>query len=146
MLHIYNLALIGKAVSEKTFEYYGNIHVQGWGQMSPYAPIFFRIINIQSYCSFPARPIQMHRRPMLTLPKICQGHQRVMIYVHIVVLESSMLNANSVSLKLVHQFWRKFLKGFYHIREQPPAWSCDLDFLYTLSFSLPIKASYKIWL
>ena len=28
----------------------------GWGQMSPWGPIFFRIINIQSYCPFPARP------------------------------------------------------------------------------------------
>ena len=27
----------------------------GWGHMSPWGPIFFRIINIQSYCPFPAR-------------------------------------------------------------------------------------------
>ena len=26
----------------------------GWGQMSPWGPISFRIINIQSYCPFPA--------------------------------------------------------------------------------------------
>ena len=26
----------------------------GLGQMSPWGPIFFRIINIQSYCPFPA--------------------------------------------------------------------------------------------
>ena len=25
----------------------------GWGQMSPWGPIFFRIINIKSYCPFP---------------------------------------------------------------------------------------------
>ena len=47
-----NLALIGQAVSEdKMFEVYGNIHVYRPGM----GPIFFRIINIQSYCPFPAR-------------------------------------------------------------------------------------------
>ena len=50
----------------------------GWGHMSPWGPVYFRIINIQSYCPFPARltlnyilkvfPIQMHWRPLLTLP------------------------------------------------------------------------------
>ena len=35
-----------------------------------------------------------------------------------------------------------FLKGFYHIRAWLP--SCDLDFLYTHWFPLPIDASYKI--
>ena len=39
-------------------------------------------------------PIQMHRRPMLTLPKkIGHGHHRVMIYIHIVVLASSIFLA-----------------------------------------------------
>ena len=27
-----------------------------------------------------------------------------------------------------------------------PAWSCDLDHLYKLSFPLPKEAPYKIWL
>ena len=38
------------------------------------------------------------------------------------------------------------MKGFYHIWAWRPSWSCDLDFLYTHWFPLPIDASYKIWL
>ena len=34
----------------------------------------------------------------------------------------------------------------YHIWAWRPSWSCDLDFLYTHWFPLPIDASYKIWL
>ena len=52
---------------------------QGWGQMSPWGPIFFRIIDILSSYPFPifffsindiltVFPIQMHRQPKLTLP------------------------------------------------------------------------------
>ena len=37
-------------------------------------------------------------------------------------------------------------KGFYHIWAWRPSWSCDLDYLYTHWFPLPIDASYKIWL
>ena len=36
--------------------------------------------------------------------------------------------------------------GFYHTWAWRPSWSCDLDFLYTHWFPLPIDASYKIWL
>ena len=38
------------------------------------------------------------------------------------------------------------MKGFYHIWAWRPSWSCDLDFLYTHWFPLPIDASNKIWL
>ena len=38
------------------------------------------------------------------------------------------------------------MKGFYHIWAWRPSWSCDLDFLYTHWFPLPIDASFKIWL
>ena len=38
------------------------------------------------------------------------------------------------------------MKGFYNIWAWRPSWSCDLDFLYTHWFPLPIDASYKIWL
>ena len=38
------------------------------------------------------------------------------------------------------------MKGFYHIWAWRPSWSCDLDFLYTHWFPLPIYVSYKIWL
>ena len=52
------------------FEYYGNIHVYcpGVGAYEPLGSIFF-------------------------FRKIGQGHRKVMIYIHIVVLESSMLHA-----------------------------------------------------
>ena len=33
-----------------------------------------------------------------------------------------------------------------HIWAWQPSWSCDLDYLYTHWFPLPIDASYKIWL
>ena len=34
------------------------------------------------------------------------------------------------------------MKGFYHIWAWQPSWSCDLDFLYTHWFPLPIQGSY----
>ena len=103
-----------------------------WGQMSPWGPIFFRIINIQSYCPFPARlksfPYSNALATYVDLAvKKGQGHHRVMIYIHIVVLEPSILHA-----KFLFWFWRRrFLKGFYHIWALRPSWSCDLDYLYT---------------
>ena len=53
---ISNLALIGQAVSEKIFEYYGDIHVYcpGVGTDQPRGPIIFRIINLQSIYPFPS--------------------------------------------------------------------------------------------
>ena len=81
MLHI-NLALIGQVVSEKKiFEYFCNIHVYcpGVGADQPWGPNFFQ--NYLSSVHFPISckiclsndiltifPIQMHGRPMLTLP------------------------------------------------------------------------------
>ena len=54
-----NLALIGQALSEKMmFEYYGNIYVYCTevGANEPLESNFMlRIIDIQSYCPFPAR-------------------------------------------------------------------------------------------
>ena len=44
------------------------------------------------------------------------------------------------------QVLEKILKGFYHIWAWLPSWSCDLDYLYTHWFPLPIDVSYKIWL
>ena len=37
-------------------------------------------------------------------------------------------------------------KGFYHIWAWWTFWSCDLDHLYKLSFSLPKEAPHEIWL
>ena len=39
---------------------------------------------------------------------------------------------------------KKIFEGF--LWAWRPSWSCDLDFLYTHWFPLPIDASYKIWL
>ena len=36
-------------------------------------------------------------------------------------------------------------KGFYHIWTWRPSWSCDLDHLYKISFSLPKNAPHEIW-
>ena len=46
-----------------------------------------------------------------------------------------------VSLKSDQRLWRRFLKGFYHIWAWRPSWSCDLDYLCTRWFPLPIDAS-----
>ena len=35
------------------------------------------------------------------------------------------------------------MKGFYHKWSRWPSWSCDLDYLYTCWFPLPIDASCK---
>ena len=84
--------------------------------------------------------------PMLTLSsnksRSSQGHD---LYAH---CSTSAIDAScQVSLKSIHLFWRRrFLMGFYHIWAWRPSWSCDLDFLYTHWFPLPIDASYKIWL
>ena len=86
------MALIGQAVSEKTmFEYYGNIHVcyPGVGADVPLVSMFFQyhsnsVLLLISCKIFPLNdmftvfPIQMHRRPMLTVLKnrsrSSQGH------------------------------------------------------------------------
>ena len=42
-------------------------------------------------------------------------------------------------------FWRRFLKGFYHIWAWRPSWSCDQDHLNKLSFPRPKESPYEIW-
>ena len=87
------------------FEYYGNIHVYCPGVRAdePWGPLFFKIINLQSYFPFPARcflqmtiqqlsPIKCIGHLSWPCRKIGQGHPRVMIYIHIVELESLMLH------------------------------------------------------
>ena len=37
-------------------------------------------------------------------------------------------------------------EDFYHIWVWRPSWSCDLDCLYKLSFSIPKEAPHEIWL
>ena len=84
------------------FHYYGNIHVYspGAGADNPpgakifhsvHLPIPSKFYPLNSILSF--FPIQMHWRPKLTLPKVGQGHRRVMIYINFVELLSVMLHA-----------------------------------------------------
>ena len=39
---------------------------------------------------------------------------------------------------------KKLFKGFNHILAWRQSWSCDLDHLYTLSFSLPKENSHEM--
>ena len=48
-----------------------------------------------------------------------------------------------VSRSLTFWFWRRFLKGFYHIWEWQPFWSCDLESMNNLSFPNPTEAPYN---
>ena len=41
---------------------------------------------------------------------------------------------------------RRILEVFNHIWAWQPSWSCDLDHLYKLLFTLPMEAPYEIWL
>ena len=68
-----------------------------------------------------------------------------MSYIYIVDLVSLMLHAKFQDSRPLGSGEEDF-KGFYHIRAWQPSWSCDLDYLYTHWFPLPIDASYKIWL
>ena len=67
----YNLAMIGQAVSEEMFEYYGDIHVNclGMGQMNPWDP--FNQIHKYSvqihFNSFPPFKCIRAGRPMMNL-------------------------------------------------------------------------------
>ena len=70
-----------------------------------------------------------------------------MIYINIVVLESSMLHASFVEIGPPGpENENKILKGFNHIWAWQPSWSCDLDNVYTNWVSLPTDVSNKIWL
>ena len=49
------------------------------------------------------------------------------------------------SLALVSRFWRRFLKGFYHIWAWWPSWSKEWKNLNKLLFLQSQEAKYKIW-
>ena len=55
--------------------------------------------------------------------------------------------SHQVKLQSVNWFWRRrFLKTFYHTLVWQPSWSCDLDQLYRLCFTLPNEAPDESWL
>ena len=139
-----NLALIGQVVSEKKiFEYFCNIHVYcpGVGADQPLWSNFFFFQNYQPSVHLPISckfclsnniltifPIQMHGRPMLTLPinrsRSSKGHN---LYTRSTPVPDA---SCQVSLKSVQWFRRRrILKGFHHIWAWRPSWSCDLDYL-----------------
>ena len=104
-----NLALIGQAVSEKKiFECYCNIHVysSGVGAYQPLWSNFFFQNQILCSVHLPISCMFFLSNDILTFSsfkcmgdlcwpccKICQGHPKVIIYKHIVVLQSPMLHA-----------------------------------------------------
>ena len=106
---------------------------------------FYFIYSLQMTCFKTVLPIQMHWQPMLTLSsnrsRSPQGHD-LCTHCSTLAIDASC----QVSLKSVHWFRRRFLKGFYHIWAWRPSWSCDLDYLYTHWLPHPIDASHKIWL
>ena len=42
-----------------------------------------------------------------------------------------------------HRFWRRSLKGFYHICALRPSWSCDPDAANKISFPLTKEAPHQ---
>ena len=130
----------------------------GGGADEPLGPFFFSESSIFSPTAlflpkFPLKgiitvfPIEMHRRPMLTLPstrsRSSQGHA---LYTHcsVVAIDAS----RQVSLKSVHRFQIIFLKGFYHICAWWPSWSRDLDYVHVYRpwFLHLIDDLHKVWL
>ena len=102
-----SLALFGQVVSKEMslniMVIYCNVYSPGLGTDEPWVH-FIRIIDIQSYSPFPAtNSIEMIFQQFslcqcigdLCSPcrKVCHGHHRVVIYINIVELKSSMLHA-----------------------------------------------------
>ena len=77
--------------------------------------------------------------------KIGQGHPRVMIYINFVELLSLMLHAKFQNHRLSGPGEDNFQRFLLFIAMWP-SWSCDLDHLYKLSFSLPKNAPHDVWL
>ena len=90
-------------------------------------------------------PVNAHLRTGIY--KIGQGHPKVMIYINFVELLSLMLHAKFQNHRPSGSGEEDF-KGFfaiYAILLWWPSWSCDLDHLYKLSFSLPKNTQQDVW-
>ena len=70
-----------------------------------------------------------------------------MIYTNCVDLRSLMIHAKFQNHRPSGSEEEDFLK-IIAIYSQPwrPSWSCDLDHLYKLSFTVPKDAPHKVWL
>ena len=75
-----------------------------------------------------------------------QGDHRVVIFfLQIVVLKLSILHPKFREIGQLVPEPEKFLRGFPKYGHGGHFWSCDLDFLNTHWFPLPIDASHIIW-
>ena len=116
--------MIGKAVLEKTFEYYGNIHVYCHGMRAdhPLGSKYFQNHKSSAHLSISFKffssndnltifPIQMHGRPMLTLPSNMSWSSQVHDLYYLcrpILPDASCQVFNSYAFWL----WRRFLKVF----------------------------------
>ena len=67
-----------------------------------------------------------------------------MIYINFVDLHSLMFHAKFQNHRPSGSEEEDFEEGFCHLWW--PSWSCDLDYLCILSFSIPNFAPNKVWL
>ena len=142
------------ATKKPVFETYGNVHVfrPGQGQTPPWGKIIFINKNNMSIFLFltcfspPVNGIfqifliQMHLRPKLTLSlnRSRSSQDRDLLY--------SFVERYMPSFKIIRLgSGENIFKDFYHIWAWRPYWSCDLDHLYQLYFTLPI-VYYKLTL
>ena len=90
----------------------------------------------------------MHRR--LNCCIVGQGQPRVIIYICFRDLKSQMLHAKLQNHRTSGSREDTFLRflPYMGLAARRPSWSSDLDYLYKLSFPLPIGAPYEtgLWL
>ena len=111
-----------------------HVYYLGLEANEPLGSNIFQNHNIQSYCPFPARfSFKIQFSIFKCISDLCQNtswsSQAHVLYIHCSTL---VINAScQVSLKLVHRFWRRFLKGFYMIIiwTRHPSRPWDLDYL-----------------
>ena len=72
-----------------------------------------------------------------------QGQLRIILWTNLVGPTSPMLHTNPRSPAF--WFWRRFLKGFYHIWAWQPSWSCDQNILYKFWLTYHKESLHEIW-
>ena len=77
--------------------------------------------------------------------KLCQGQPMVIIYINFVDFESSMPHFKFQGNWKCDSKGESY-EGFYNIWAMWLSWSCDLDYLFKLLFSLLNAASHEMWL
>ena len=126
----------------------------GQRQTIPWSIFFYIGINPLSLWSFAVSffhlndflifSIQKHKEANLTLPKkrsrSTQGHYLNKLWC------AQGQNATHQSPRSLALWFRRFLKGFYHIWAWWPSWSCEPDCPNKLSFPRPMETPHEIWL